>query len=165
MGKDSSGLEVVEQLASPAGGVSRPIRPLSFLAPLALSVADDLEIRRITPVRRTLEMEVERSSTNTLPPPRCIHEFVDRVLSLCALFDCSVTSWARTERHNEYVRGKMTSKHRIAVGAMGADLLPDDMSTKPALVLAARRLGLSVLDEGDHVHVQGIPPNPSPTHP
>jgi hypothetical protein len=78
-------------------------------------------------------------------------EFAAMVIHLCALYQCSVTSWIRTQERNRKVGGHQKSTHLVG---FGADLVPDDMDAKPALVAAARLLGLDAVDESHHVHIE-----------
>jgi hypothetical protein len=77
--------------------------------------------------------------------------FADKVLALCLIFDCSETSGFRTEKRNELVGGAPNSRHLVG---LGRDIVPDDPSRTDDVCQAARRLGLWVLVEGDHIHLQ-----------
>lgn len=78
-------------------------------------------------------------------------EFCQAIIHLCALYQCSVTSWIRTPNRNRKVGGHERSNHIVG---FGADLVPDDPAAKAALVAAARKLNLDAIDEGDHVHIE-----------
>ena len=98
---------------------------------------------------------------NHLPPPVSFAEFAERVLCLCALRHASITSTVRTDSRNARVRGSSASKHRLPSGSWAADLVLDDQENqigRESLVNDAHQLGLWALDEGDHVHVQGMKP-------
>jgi uncharacterized protein YcbK (DUF882 family) len=83
--------------------------------------------------------------------PITFTEFCEHIRTLCRLHDASVTSWFRTSKRNAAKGGKPRSKHR---DGFATDLVPDDPTEKPALVTHARQLGLTAVDEDDHVHVQ-----------
>ncbi len=91
---------------------------------------------------------------NSLPSPRSAAEFLERVRCLAALFDCSVTSSLRTDARNAKVGGSPTSWHRIARGGLGADLVPDVFARLEEVCAAGRRLGLDMVNEGDHAHAE-----------
>ena len=68
----------------------------------------------------------------------------------------SVTSWWRTDRHNEKVGGLTNSRHLIG---LGVDIVLDPGEDRAAVIADARELGLQVVDEGDHVHLELDPLN------
>ena len=84
-----------------------------------------------------------------LPPQ--MHDFIHATIWLCAVFNCSVTSWIRTPKRNAAKGGDPESKH---LSGMGIDLVPDEARQWPKVIEAARALGLTAVDEGDHIHVQ-----------
>lgn len=97
----------------------------------------------------------------SLPAPESYAVFCERVRCLCALHSASVTSGIRSEGRNARVGGSPASKHRLEAGGWAADLALDsqgDTEASQRLVDDARRLGLWAVDEGDHVHLQGIAP-------
>ena len=77
--------------------------------------------------------------------------FADKVEFLGRRWQASCSSWGRTAKRNEAVGGAFNSRHK---DWLGADLVLDAEENKAALINDARALGLWVLDEGDHVHVQ-----------
>jgi hypothetical protein len=77
--------------------------------------------------------------------------FSDKVLFLCLVFDCSETSGFRTNTRNIAVGGALNSRHLVG---LGRDIVPDDQSRTDEVCQAARKLGLWVLVEGDHIHLQ-----------
>jgi hypothetical protein len=95
-----------------------------------------------------------------LSPPTGIAEFMERVRCLCAIYDGSITSWGRTEARNRQVGGARTSKHQWKYGGMAVDVILTSMETdnRADFVRDARSVGLWVLDETDHIHVQGMAP-------
>jgi len=89
----------------------------------------------------------------SLPRPEGF-EFFERIRCLCALYSASVTSWGRTDARNKMVGGGEASYHRIRRGMLAVDLVLDDMTQSKLLVEAGRKLGLDMIDEGDHVHAE-----------
>ena len=77
--------------------------------------------------------------------------FLILVHTLCSIYSCSVTSWIRTPKRNAKVGGAPGSRHLLG---MACDLVPDDPLEKPAIIAAARRVGLDAIDEGDHIHIE-----------
>lgn len=82
-------------------------------------------------------------------------EFIESVAQLCVEFGGSVTSWIRTMKRNTIVGGHPRSRHMTG---FGVDVVLDEESHIPAFRDAAYQLGLSVLDEGDHLHIQPFGP-------
>lgn len=70
---------------------------------------------------------------------------------LAIVFQASVTSGRRTPSRNATVGGKENSRHLCG---LGADFVPDLQRDRIPLIMAARRLGLDAIDEGDHIHVE-----------
>ena len=66
-------------------------------------------------------------------------------------FEFSATSWFRSPKRNAKVGGNPKSKHLIG---LGVDVIPDDWSILGAFTALANVHDLSVLDEGDHWHIQ-----------
>ena len=77
--------------------------------------------------------------------------FSDKVLALCLIYDCSETSGFRTDMRNLLVGGAPDSRHKEA---LAKDIVPDDQKRTHEIEHAARKLGLWVLVESDHIHVQ-----------
>ena len=77
--------------------------------------------------------------------------FSDKVLALCLIYDCSETSGFRTEKRNAIVGGAPNSRH---MEALARDIVPDDPGLTDLICQSARRLGLWVLVESDHIHLQ-----------
>jgi len=78
-------------------------------------------------------------------------EFVFIILHVAVTYKFSVTSWIRTPKRNKHVGGHPHSKHLLG---LAVDIVPDDPDDKAIIMLTFRKLGLMVLDEGDHIHVQ-----------
>ena len=77
--------------------------------------------------------------------------FSDKVLALCLIYDCSETSGYRTEKRNALVGGADDSRHKEA---LAKDIVPDDRTIDHKIEHAAQKLGLWVLVESDHIHLQ-----------
>jgi len=80
-----------------------------------------------------------------------VQDFVLRLIYLLALHPGRVTSWLRSIHANATLGGVDTSYH---LDGCGADLVLDQPTNNPACATHARELGLDVLDEGDHIHVE-----------
>ena len=63
----------------------------------------------------------------------------------------SVTSGGRSAQRNASVGGKLNSPHLLD---LGADLVHDESSSDAARDVIARGLGLTLVIEGDHDHLQ-----------
>lgn len=79
------------------------------------------------------------------------HEFVDAVVTYGLMTGASVTSWGRTKARNSQVGGVPVSAHRAW---LAVDVVYD--TPVPEGVEIGRRLGLRVLPEGDHDHLQPL---------
>lgn len=80
-------------------------------------------------------------------------EFWDTLRLWCAIFSASVTSYGRTLKHNTEVGGAPFSAHRHW---LGADVVYDVPPTTETVTKTAERLGLRVIREADHDHLQPI---------
>lgn len=80
-----------------------------------------------------------------------IGEFAERVYLYCSVLGGSTTSWIRTEKHNQRVKGHPRSLHRVG---LGCDVIYDATPERELRVQWADRLGLQVVMEGDHDHLQ-----------
>jgi len=78
-------------------------------------------------------------------------EFTIAVLGLAARFRFSITSWGRSVAHNAAVGGHPDSMHLYF---LAVDCELDDPLDEPAFVQTAERLGLQVIREPRHLHVQ-----------
>ena len=78
-------------------------------------------------------------------------EFTSLVMALAASFRLSVTSWGRSPARNAAVGGVGDSLHLVW---LAVDVVLDDAVQTEAFVHAARRVGLEVQSEADHVHLQ-----------
>lgn len=81
-------------------------------------------------------------------------EFCSCIRTLQKRFGFSVTSWFRSPKRNKAKGGMSTSKHLkgLAVDAVLDNM--QDTNAKAELTAAARAMGLGVVDEGDHLHIQ-----------
>jgi len=78
-------------------------------------------------------------------------EFAGHVLTLRARFSVSISSWGRTEKHNRAVKGEANSRH---LSFEAVDCVLDNEKDKAAFTEMAERLGLKVVPESDHIHIQ-----------
>ena len=79
-------------------------------------------------------------------------EFADVLRAYCAATGGSITSWGRTPKRNKAVGGVDDSAHLLWTGA---DVVYDaGMAADPLRDRLALRLGLKLIHEGDHDHVQ-----------
>ena len=97
-----------------------------------------------------------------LPAPESRAVFNERVLCLCAIHGLSETSGMRTRDRNASVGGSEDSKHLLEFGGWARDLAFDPYlgteltpNERADILRDAQALGLWVVDEGDHLHVQG----------
>lgn len=81
-------------------------------------------------------------------------EFCALLFTLCRLHKVSQTSGIRSHARNKFVGGMSNSRHLVAFGGTAADLVLDVGESKQNVIDTARKLGLQVADEGDHVHVE-----------
>jgi peptidase M15-like protein len=77
--------------------------------------------------------------------------FEDKVRVLAALYPISVTSWIRSRKHNTAVGGVPTSRHLLG---LAVDVVIDPGADSTDFTLLASQLGLEVIPEGDHFHLQ-----------
>ncbi len=77
--------------------------------------------------------------------------FAELVSVVGTLYGFSVTSWGRSLIHNKQEEGAEFSAHPCWLGVDGN---LDDARNKPAFIRRCGQVGLKVLDEGDHLHVQ-----------
>lgn len=80
-------------------------------------------------------------------------EFASALQSYCAATSGSVTSWGRTPQHNVAVGGVPDSGHLLWIAA---DVVYDNTHGEDGRGVLADRLGLMLIHEGDHDHVQPI---------
>jgi hypothetical protein len=78
-------------------------------------------------------------------------EFAEAASTFCALTGGSVTSWTRSLSHNTAVGGVKNSAHLFG---LAVDVVYDAPQPLPAATERARRLGLKLIREGDHDHLQ-----------
>lgn len=80
-----------------------------------------------------------------------IGEFAELAVRLRALFRLSATSWGRCIEHNDQVGGVKHSAHLLD---LAVDLVPVREGEVLRVMEMGLRLGLLVIPEGDHYHVQ-----------
>ena len=83
--------------------------------------------------------------------PMTHHDYTDCILCLATRYDFSVTSWGRTAKHNADVGGKPNTRHLLF---LAVDIVLDDATEIGLLTADATRMGLTVVDEADHIHIQ-----------
>lgn len=79
--------------------------------------------------------------------------FAQQVIDYVSHFHGSVTSWIRTPEHNRAVGGVETSPH---IFGLGADVVYDAVPELAAAQAFAAALGLHVVREHDHDHLQPV---------
>ena len=79
------------------------------------------------------------------------HTFLDALMQLAGRFKFRETSGYRSAGGNQIVGGVKYSSHQFW---LGRDILLDPGEDTVMFTEAARRVGLKVLNEGDHLHVQ-----------
>ena len=80
-------------------------------------------------------------------------QFADALRAYCMASGSSVTSWGRTPNHNKTVGGVTDSAHLLWIAADVVYDMPGDVPWHDAL---AARVGLMIVHEGDHDHVQPV---------
>jgi len=78
-------------------------------------------------------------------------EFVAAVVQVRLVVAFSVGSWVRTSRRNKDVGGDPWSRH---LDACAVDAYPDDPADRERAARECKRVGLVLVDEGDHWHLQ-----------
>jgi len=78
-------------------------------------------------------------------------EFLQHISCIAIHCGVSVTSWIRSKKRNEKVGGVPFSLHQVG---LAVDLAWDTEEDREKAKYWCKRLGLSCLDEGDHLHVQ-----------
>ena len=82
-----------------------------------------------------------------------VPEFAQAVQTFAAQFGGSCTSWGRTVAHNASVGGVVGSPH---THWLGADLVYDSPSSLALRTDHAKQLGLWLIAEIDHDHLQPL---------
>lgn len=82
-----------------------------------------------------------------------IGEFAEAVRTYSMALGASATSWGRTAAHNRAVMGVEFSAHRFW---LGCDVIYDGAPSVQERNTIAVRLGLKVIIEGDHDHLQPL---------
>lgn len=80
-----------------------------------------------------------------------IGEFAEAVRVYAVITGASATSWGRTKKRNAVVGGVPYSAHRFW---LGVDMVYDDAIEEQDAKEIAKRLGLRLIREGDHDHLQ-----------
>lgn len=82
-----------------------------------------------------------------------VAEFAEAISDYCFALKGSITSWGRTPKRNAAVGGVPNSYH---LRFLGADVVYDAPITKDHATARARKLGLKVVRESDHDHIQPL---------
>lgn len=77
--------------------------------------------------------------------------FEDKIRMLAVVFRLSVTSWLRSRKHNAQVGGVGDSRHLLG---LAVDIVLDNTNDTAEFQEFAKQVGLQVIVEGDHLHVQ-----------
>ena len=80
-------------------------------------------------------------------------EFADILRSYCFRTGASVSSYGRTPHHNKDVGGHPNSLHMLW---LAADVVYDEEIPEATRKLAAARLGVKLVVEGSHDHLQSF---------
>jgi hypothetical protein len=82
-----------------------------------------------------------------------VGDFAERLVLVALVVPFSVTSWGRSPKHNAAptVKGHPDSWHLLW---LGVDAVLDNPADGESFERQCGRLGLRVLNEGDHYHVQ-----------
>ena len=83
--------------------------------------------------------------------PVALTEFALAVFVYCSIFDGSVTSWIRSKKRNAALGGVPHSGHVVG---LGCDVVYDVVPPEDERRAWAGRLGLLLVIEGDHDHLQ-----------
>lgn len=79
--------------------------------------------------------------------------FTESLIVYCSATGASVTSWGRTVKHNRAENGLSTSYHLVW---LGADVVYDTLQGEEYRRILGRRLGLEVVIESDHDHLEPL---------
>ena len=80
-----------------------------------------------------------------------VSRFIELILLLAINWAISVTSWGRTQKHNEEVKGVKDSHH---LRWLGLDAVLDDNKKNLLFEKDCDRMGIRAIWEGDHYHLQ-----------
>lgn len=81
------------------------------------------------------------------------YQFFDAVRSFCTVLNGSVSSYGRAKAHNVAVGGVKYSAHQVW---LGADVVYDTLPAIEERSEWAARLGLKLVVENDHDHLQPL---------
>ena len=81
------------------------------------------------------------------------HEFLDAMMQLASRHCFRETSGYRSRVSNANVGGKLFSAHQYW---LGRDIILEPGESLEETKESARRLGLFLIDEGDHFHLQPL---------
>jgi hypothetical protein len=77
--------------------------------------------------------------------------FCVQIRDLARTHRISVTRWWSSEKHNADVGGLVNSRH---LDGIGCDVIPDPDEDRAEVIHSARQIGLQVVDEGTHIHLE-----------
>lgn len=80
-------------------------------------------------------------------------DFIYKILTLRIKHAFSVTSYIRTVKRNAAVQGVADSYHLIG---LAVDAILDDASFQSRFITDCKKMGLKVIDESDHLHIQPL---------
>ena len=80
-----------------------------------------------------------------------LSEFMYVIAAICLRWQCSVTSWIRSDKRNKEKGGLPDSLHRWG---LAVDIVPDDWDNLQWILSDVREAGLHYLVEKDHIHIQ-----------
>lgn len=78
-------------------------------------------------------------------------QFLEKMMALSGRFHFRVKSYYRSPKSNAYVGGVKNSFHQLW---LAADIVLEDPNDENNFIFVARRLGLKVIVETDHIHIQ-----------
>ena len=82
-------------------------------------------------------------------------DFAQAVMTYCAWSRGSVTSWGRSPERNVQVGGHVDSSHLLWLGA-DVGYRPNPTPPKAQAQRRAKRLGMRLVRESDHDHLQAL---------
>lgn len=83
--------------------------------------------------------------------------FAEALWRLAQRYHFSVTSWGRTPWWNKKKGGADNSRH---LEWLAIDVVLDPHEQRESFLEDCRFMGIHYDDEGDHIHLQAVPPRP-----
>ena len=78
-------------------------------------------------------------------------EFLWRMIAMSTRYHFRVTSYYRDKQSNDELGGHPHSRHQFW---LAMDIILQNQDDRQSFMVDAKRLGLVVVDEGSHLHVQ-----------